>query len=192
VGPGSGDAPAAAPTTSIDAFVQHLFAGPVGSRGLPATAYDLAANPQRIDAEQLDLAETIMVFASIAPSAMSAPRDGVVNRVVGPPGSEAKVKETIQILLFFGQNVVSVSFDGPDQVPTDIVTYEDRNKSDAELSSPLFGTVRFPEPTERVVGVDVVITLGSDFLSQTGPPSTTDPPTTDPLDSTLDSTETTG
>jgi len=162
-------APPEAVSASVSAFAQHVWSGPTASRGLPAAAYDEEANPDGLDVEQLDLAETIMVFAAIAPSAMSTPRDGLINRIVGPPGSEAKVKETIQLLLFFNQNVVSVGFDGPDQEPTDIVTYEDRNQSDAELSSPLFGTVRFPEPTERIVGVDVVITLGSDFLEREGP-----------------------
>lgn len=162
-------APAEAATVSVTALAQHVWAGPSAARGLPAAAYAEDANPDGLDVEQLDLPETIMVFAAIAPSAMSTPRDGLINRIVGPPGSEAKVKETIQLLLFFNQNVVSVGFDGPDQEPTDIVTYEERNQSDAELSSPLFGTVRFPEPTERIVGVDVVITLGSAFIENDGP-----------------------
>jgi hypothetical protein len=170
VGPGLGSAPTDPPAASVTALVGHLFTGAVASRGLPTIEIPDELNPDDLDVETLDLAETILVFAAVAPSAMSTPRDGLINRIVGPPGSEAKVKETIALLLFFGQNVVSVAFDGPDQVPTDIINYEERTLGDAEAASPLFGTVRFPEPTERVVGVDVVIVLGSDFLTQTVDP----------------------
>jgi hypothetical protein len=180
VGSGVGEPPSDPAAASVPAFVGHLFTGPLASRGLPTIEIPEELNPDGIDVEQLDLAEAILVFAAVAPSAMSTPRDGLINRIVGPPGSEAKVKETIALLLFFGQNVVSVAFDGPDQEPTDIINYDERTLGDAEAASPLFGTVRFPEPTERVVGVDVVIVLGSDFLTQTVDPDELSPSSSSP------------
>ena len=99
--------------SSFDDLAARLFAGPVGARGLPVTAFaPKTPNVEGKDLALLDRAEQLMVFASIAPGSMSRPADGLAVRIVAPPGSEARVKDAIAILLYSGYNIASVDLTG--------------------------------------------------------------------------------
>ena len=57
-------------------MIARLFAGPVQTRGLSATPLTGDANPTGADLVEVTRAETLLVFGSIAPGAVSAPRPG--------------------------------------------------------------------------------------------------------------------
>ena len=164
---------------SFDDVTATLFSGPVGARGLSASQFSPTENPTGIDVEQLDATEAVLVFASIAPASMSAPAPGLVFRIEAPPGYDAKVQETIGLVLFFGGNVSSVNLAGPLQPQTQMYVYDDRFKSDTEAFNSLLGTVSFPKPTVRVEGADVTLVLGTDYLNsaKTPVPASTTPKT---------------
>ncbi|CAN0325045.1 unnamed protein product, partial [Phaeothamnion confervicola] len=112
------------PITSFETLVPQLFAGAVGSRGLPADPASDDINPDGLDVEELDRAEAVLVFASISPASVSAPLPGLVFRLEAPTGYEAQVKETIKAIMFLGGNVLSVSLNGASQPGTDIYVYD--------------------------------------------------------------------
>jgi len=122
--------------------------------------------PEGVDVVALDRADAVMVFASIAPSAMSAATTGLVFRIEAPPGYDAEVKRTIEFLLFFGQNVQSiyVSEEVPVQDVTEIELYDATFEDRIEETQDLLGSVEIVEPEEKIAGVDVVLRLGTDYL----------------------------
>jgi hypothetical protein len=171
-------APALSPTVaSFDDLVAHLFAGPVGSRGLTVAAFGAdTPNPDNSDVDILDRAEEILVFASLAPSRMSAPAEGLTYRIVAPPGYEAKVKVAVFVLLYSGGNVTSIDLTSAKQATTKIYVYDEATKADTEALKASFPQFTYGTPTSRPQGIDVTIVLGQDFLDGTAPvapPSTT-------------------
>ena len=175
---------------SLESLIVHVFSGPVASRGLPATVFDAAANPESLDVELLDRIETVLVFASIAPAAMAAPLPGPLYRIEAPPGNEARVRDMIGAILYFGGNVTSVNLNGPAQEFTDIVVYDALDKASVEQAASADEGIRFIEPTVRIDGVDIWMVLGSRFLDAAPTPTTTDAATADttPGDTTLGDT----
>ena len=179
----SGLAVSAAPA-SFDDVVAALFSGPVGARGLPTSAIGAELNPDNIDVELVDPIESILVFASIAPAAMSAPAPGLVFRIEAPPGYDDKVRKAIGLVLFFGGNVSSISLGAAATPQTLMYLYDDRVRVEADAFNTLFGTIEFPVPTSRVEGADLTLVLGLEYLQSPTdpvPPSTTTP---DPTEST--------
>ena len=125
---GTGKAPATMPAgvSGFDDLATRLLAGPVGARGLPVTAFaPKTPNIEGKDLALLDRAEQLMVFASIAPGSMSRPSDGLAVRIVAPPGSEARVKDAIAILLYSGYNIASVDLTGQPRDATEVLVYDD-------------------------------------------------------------------
>ena len=123
-----------------------------------------------MDAETLDFADAVMVFGAVAPSAMSATRDALVYRIEAPPGYDAQVKWAVTLVLYFGFNVQSVyiSDSVPANTSTEIEIYDDRSRDQAASANDLFGEYRFVEPAYLIEGVEVVLRLGTDFLTGTG------------------------
>ena len=179
-----GATPALLPTIdSLESLIVHVFAGPVASRGLPAKMFEPAANPENRDVELLDRIETVLVFASIAPAAMAAPLPGPLYRIEAPPGNEARVRDMIGAVLYFGGNVTSINLNGPAQEFTDIVVYDALDKASVEQAANADEGIRFIEPTVRIDGVDIWMVIGSRFLDAAPAPTTTD---TTPADTTTD------
>lgn len=178
IGPGKVGEQLAGEVASFDDVLRHLISGPVASRGLPTEPIEASKNPDGLDVDGLDEAEEILVFASIAPSAMSAPRPGLSVRIQAPPGSEAKLKQAISLAIYFGDNVVSASLSGTVQPETLYFIYENRNKERVASDNALLGTLKFPKVTERISGIDITISLGSEFLNM---PINTAPATTVPV-----------
>ena len=130
VGTGLAPATPSSPTVgSFDDVVAHLFAGPVGARGLPVSGF-VAGTPgvEGEDIALLDRSEQLLVFGSIAPGSMSRPADGLAVRIVAPPGSEARVKDAISILLYSGDNIASVDLTGTPRDHTEVFVYDDTSK----------------------------------------------------------------
>lgn len=168
--------PPASPTstvTSFDELAAHLFAGPVGARGLPLGTF--AAETPGLDNKDialLDRAEEVLVFASVAPGSMSRPGNGLAFRLVAPPGSESKVKQTISVLLYLGDNIASVDLAGTPQADTQVFIYDNSARAATDALKPVLGDFSYPTPTAQPDGVDSTIVLGTDFLSNTQPVTT--------------------
>lgn len=157
---------------SFEDLVAHLFSGPVGSRGLPVS--DFAAGTPGVEGKDvalLDRAEQLLVFASIAPGSMSRPADGLAVRIVAPPGSEARVKEAISILLYSGDNIASVDLTGTPRDRTEVFVYDDASKPAMDALKDYLGDFTYGTPTEQPDGVEATIVLGNDFLNSNVTPS---------------------
>jgi hypothetical protein len=178
IGDGVTDVPAPVIPGTFERFVTQLYGGPAQSRGLPANALPADQVPDGKDVEELDRPEAVMVFATIAPSNMSAANPGLMFRIEAPPGNETKVKFVVKALLYLGANVQQVYQNGPTQEATIIYLYDDRFHDDVLGAEGLFGLpIETQTPDVRIEGIDVVIQLGSAYLGNTGSadtlPSTT-------------------
>ena len=153
------------PTTFAE-LAARLTAGPMASRGLVARPLAADANPAGLDVEALDRADTILVFASIAPASMSRPASGLTFRVEAPAGYDQQVRKTIGILLSFGGNVVSVDLNAESNEDTTFLIY-DKSLAEAEPTEhPIFGTITIETPDVRLGSVDETIVLGTNYLDQ--------------------------
>jgi hypothetical protein len=124
--------------------------------------------PKGKDVQELDRSEAVMVFATIAPSNMSAANPGLMFRIEAPPGYEAKVKFVVQALLYLGANVQQVYLNGPTQEATNVILYDERFQQDVLGAEGLFGLpLETPKPEVRIEGIDVVLQLGTAFLTDT-------------------------
>jgi hypothetical protein len=172
---GTGKAPATMPAGvgSFEDLATRLFAGPVGARGLPVSDFaPKTPNVEGKDLALLDRAEQLMVFASIAPGSMSRPADGLAVRIVAPPGSEARVKDAIAILLYSGYNIASVDLTGTPRDTTEVLVYDDTSKSTVDGLKPYFGDFTYGKPTSQPDGIEVTIELGNDFITSSTTPTT--------------------
>jgi hypothetical protein len=164
---GSGRAPATATTgapTTFEEFVAHLFAAEVHARGLTATALTGTENPDDVDVVQVDRAEAVLVFASVAPGSMSSPALGPMIRLEAPPGYDVQVMATIGKLQFLHANVVSVDTTSPIRANTVFLVPDEANRIRVQTTDEIFGDISFGTPTVRIDGVDVTIQLGTDYL----------------------------
>jgi hypothetical protein len=176
VGTGIGTAPAT--VDSIDSLVTQLYAGPVGARTLTSTPVTGDTNPSNADVDDLDTAESLLVFATVAPSAMVAPRAGSTYRLLAPPGSEARLKDAINIIVFSQGNVLSVSLSGPQQATTQMFT-ERTDSDEMKAVSTALGGAQVLTTQSPIEGIDVTVIFGSDFLSQAPLPPPSAAPTTE-------------
>ncbi|MFT3855128.1 MAG: hypothetical protein QM733_20700 [Ilumatobacteraceae bacterium] len=175
----AGQSPSSPTVGSFEDVVAHLFAGPVGSRGLPVSAFAPGtAGVEGNDVALLDRAEQLMVFASIAPGSMSRPADGLAVSIVAPPGSEARVKDAISILLYSGDNIAAVDLTGTPRDRTEVLVYDDAAKPSMESLRDYFGDFAYGTPTSQPDGVEATIELGADFLNSTEVASTPETTTT--------------
>ena len=157
--------PVATPPTTLDQIVNQVFAGNAGSRALVFTELPASEVPDGKDVNQLDRADAVFVFATVAPSNMSAVATGLVYRIESPPGYEDKVQWVISALLYLNANVQWVKLDGPVQDPTIVYLAEDNLADDALGAEMLFGDdVEQAESDFRIEGIDVIIQLGTSFL----------------------------
>lgn len=182
IGDGRTPAVATAPTT-LEQIVNQVFAGSAASRGLVVTPLPTDEVPEGKDVAQLDRADAVFVFATVAPSNMSAVATGLVYRIEAPPGYEDKVQWVIAALLYLNANVQWVKLDGPVQATTLVYLAEDNLADDALGAELLFGDdVEQAESDFRIEGIDVIIQLGTSFLD--------DPDTGNTLPSTTTTTTT--
>lgn len=169
-GKSSGGAPAAAPVTDFPSLVAHLYAGPVGARGLPLGVFpEDVTNVGDKDIAPLDRSEEILVFASIAPASMSRPANGLAVRIVAPPGSEARVKQAVGVFLYSGDNVVSVDLTGSPRDTGEVFVYDPSSKAHFDELQAYVGPFEYGTPDSQPVGVDATIMLGAKFLDSSEP-----------------------
>ncbi len=189
-----------APTTSdpgqaaVDGLFAKLIAGRVGVRALRTTPVAADQNPRGVDVCLLDPAEVILVFGQIAPVAVSAPGSGLSFRIVSA-FSDAQLAGTgltntdaayraITTILAVGGNVVSVATTGEAPGAATALAVSDAEIVDgAKQVQDSLGAVKVTVAEQPIAGVDVVATLGTDFLKvavKGGGTTTTTGPTTEP------------
>jgi hypothetical protein len=174
----------AAEPSTFEELAARLIAGPMAARGLLAHPEPADRVTKGHDLEQLDRADTILVFASVAPAHMQQPGIGRSYRLEAPPGYDQQVRRTIENLLFFRNNIVSVDLNAKPNAQTVLSIYDPAAAEAEPTDNQLFGKIKVQTPKVRLSGVEVTITLGTDYLR--GVDLSAPPPTT------VVSTETTG
>lgn len=181
VGNGIGPLSATSPTMTVMDVMRRIVAGSLATRMLVTLAVPADENPSGRDVEYLDIADAVLVFASIAPNSTSAVADGLTYRIEAPRGSEQRVREVVGLLLYVGENVQSIYL-SDEYVPAPETVFELYSPQFAGRAEVVAGVlapyVIETEPAYRIAGVDVVIRLGAQFLSggELVPPATTAPP----------------
>jgi hypothetical protein len=133
--------------------------------GAPSTTDpDDAAGSTGDPLVMLDRADAVFVFASIAPGSMSGPAAGLLFRLEAPPGYDAEVKRTVEVLLYFGGNVVSIDSTIAPRPDTVFIVPDEVNRDEAEATNGIFGDFSFVEPQVRIDGVDLTVVLGTEYL----------------------------
>ena len=174
---GSGSiATASAGGLTVDALMAALSGGSVGARGLRAEPLDAERNPRGVDVSLLDQAEITLVFAQIAPGKVAAPNPALTLRIE-VPFSDEQLEGTdfdnnnevayaaISSLLFVGANVISVNTDEGTTGEETIVELADETLTPATVGVDLlFGSLDVQVAETRIVGVDAVLRLGTDYL----------------------------
>lgn len=177
--PGSTGEPADAdggPGPSTGDIVEQLTSGPISVQPLrsePIISVDL--NPRGVEAVVLDRVEVAVVFGHISPGRVAAPYPGYTFRVVSayaddqlPAGvSRLDVAYTAAKALFgLEANVRSVATDEDQaEVVTVIEVSSDDLVASAETLAETFGTVEVRVAATRITGIDMIVTLGTEYLA---------------------------
>jgi hypothetical protein len=177
-------------TTGSIEVVERLVSGPIAVQPLRSTPIvSLDRNPRGVDAVDLDRAEVVVIFGHIAPGKVAAPNPGYNFRVVSRfaddqlrgGASRLDVAYTAtEALLEGGSNVISVdSAEGEAAAATLIEVNDESLVAAAQSLSQLFGPIEVHVADTRIAGVDVVVTLGTDYLARldTGSATATTPGT---------------
>lgn len=162
---------------SADEVIAALFAGDVETR--PLNLYEVEGSDGAL--VFYDWAETLLVASHLAPNRVTAPSASAVVRLLVPftdddlEGTGRSVSDVavvaVRRLSDVGLNVVSVSTGVNDDVTqaeelTEVWTGDESSVTEAAASfSELLGEVVAREGDYVVDGVDVVIILGTSFLS---------------------------
>lgn len=150
----------AATAQSFDEIWTRALAGPVAAKLLGTQVGDAPV-------PAVDPLSAILVFGSIAPANMFDSGTGLVYRIEAPTGSEARVRDAIALILFSGGSVTQVQLSpDPPSAESVVTIYNDRDREKVEVSSEALGRVVYRQAAVEIEGVDVVVRLGTDFLSQ--------------------------
>jgi len=170
IGPGLALAPEVdtTPAGLVDAsnFLRRVFAGPLQVWQLSAApVLDKVLNPQRVDMYSLDRAEVVMVFASIAPSALSGSDLPIAVMIDSPFNDPLVSRAAVAALLDAGIGVGVVREVSAERKPSTIVA-ADPEVADALalLLNGVLGAISTIDWTSPVEGIDASITLGNDFV----------------------------
>ena len=187
------------PPATVDELIGRLMSGEVQSRTLAARDATEAENPTEADVVIIDRRDANLVFAQVSPALVSTPNIGRTLRIVAPfdddqiAASDGIYESTSELMLdvignmlFFQANVVSVDTQpapGGAQQVTLIEVADARFIADMESIAPIvFGESEVVLASTLIDGIDVVVTLGTDYINkQTGVAQTDDTtPSTDP------------
>lgn len=166
---------AAAGEVGISELVGLLTSGPVSVQPLrtdPVVSVDL--NPRGVDAAALDRVEVAVIFGHIAPSRVAAPYPGYTFRVVSSYGDDQLPGGVVRLdvaytatkaLFEFEANVRSVDTVAGDAEPNTIVEVANDSLIPAgERLVDILGPVEVRVAGIRIAGIDMVVTLGTDYL----------------------------
>ena len=146
-------------------FMRRVFGGALQVWQLSAAPIlDTKTNPQRADLYSLDRAEVVMVFASVAPSALSG-GDVALSVLIDSPFNDPVVSRAAVAAILDAGFGVAVMREISAQEATVTVVAGDSEVAEA-LSALLAGTLGELETREwaaKITGVDAAITLGTSF-----------------------------
>lgn len=171
IGPGIDLAPEVdtTPAGLADAtnFMRRVFAGALQVWQLSAApVLDKTLNPERVDLYSLDRAEVVMVFASVAPSALSGgdlPITVMIDSVFNDP---LVSRAAVAALLDAGVGVgVMREISAREQDSTIIAADAQTAGALVSLLNGSLGAVETTDWPRRVEGIDASITIGADFVS---------------------------
>lgn len=170
-------ASASAPTTSVvtngntqapadmTGFFAQLFKGSIQVWQLSSTLVtDAQNNPGNADLYQLNTGETLMIMASVAPSAIAITSSNVTVLIDSPFADTNLVKEAVVRLAYVGATVVVVRqiADAPQEHTTVAYTDEMVHSSMTAFEA-VMGPLQFNVDSTPVEGINARITLGNDF-----------------------------
>jgi hypothetical protein len=148
-------------------FMRRVLGGALQVWQLSAApVLDRASNPNRSDMYSLDRAEVVMVFASVAPSALSGIDAPVTVMLDSPFNDPVVTRAAVELLLEAGIGVGVVREVSAQEQPATAIS-ADGDVADAlavQLATG-FVSVDIREWQNPVVGIDAAITIGSDFAA---------------------------
>jgi len=166
------------PVTTLDDLFTRLWAGPVQARDLELQP---DVGPFDLDAVVLSRRDVFVVFGQISPVRVAAPGAGLVFRIVVPFSDEQisatdglfdsrtdVARAVVGEMLSFENNVVSVDITPADGGAPELTKIEVASEGfvpDLQASAFLiYGEAEAVLATERIDGVDAVITLGTSYF----------------------------
>ena len=157
------------PAGLVDAtnFMRRVLGGAEQVWQLSASpVLDKTLNPKRVDMYSLDRPEVVMVFASIAPSALSGADLPVAVLLDSPFNDPVVSRAAVAALLEAGIGVGAMrEISARDSEATVIEADGDAAEALAALLDGSLGPVETKEWPAKVVGLDAAITLGADFVA---------------------------
>jgi len=157
------------PAGLVDAtnFMRRVLGGAVQVWQLSASpVLDKTLNPKRLDMYSLDRPEVVMVFASIAPSALSGADLPVAVLLDSPFNDPVVSRAAVAALLEAGIGVGAMrEISARESESTVIEADGDAAEALAALLDGSLGPVETKEWPAKVVGLDAAITLGADFVA---------------------------
>lgn len=189
-------ATSAAPVSSADTLLRQLGGGPVVVREVrSAPIMSVDQNPRGVDAVVLDRADVVSVLGHIAPGRVSAPNAGANVQVLSHYGDDQLPEgvtrfnvayTAVKALLAADQNVLSVDTSSGEVGSATAVEVTNADLMDSAQSlSDVFGPIEVRVADHPVAGIDVIVTLGTDYLAMLNTAAaTTTPATTAPAQAT--------
>jgi hypothetical protein len=156
---------AAGPPADLTAFVGGLWAGSVRTWQMGVSPITSAsANPTGADLLQVDLAEAIMVVATVAPSAASAVLDGASVQLTSGFSDWHVTRNAIAVLAYIGANVmIVINTDEAPPATSQVLAGSAAVQSLAEEYATALEAGPVEPVTDPVEGVEVQIVLGQSF-----------------------------
>jgi hypothetical protein len=175
---GDGTAPG-----SIFDTVSRLTSGPIAVQTIrfePIASVDL--NPRGVDALTLDRVDVAVLFGHVAPARVAAPYAGYTYRVVSAfgdsqlPQGVARLDvayTAVKAVLATESNVRSVDTTADEAPTATLIEVADESLlAAAERLADVFGPVEARVAGTRIAGIDIVVTLGTDYLEMLDPNTT--------------------
>lgn len=148
-------------------FLRRILAGSLQVWQLAAApVLDTKVNPKRLDMYSLDGAEVVMVFASVAPSAMSGGDYPVVVMIDSPFNDPLVSRAAVAAMLDAGVGVGAMREISAEELPRTLIE-SDRDVAGllSGLLAERFVTLETQTRAARIVGIDATVTLGADFVA---------------------------
>ena len=165
---------------SIFDTVIRLTSGPIAVQTIrfePIASVDL--NPRGVDALALDRVDVAILFGHVAPARVAAPYAGYTYRVVSAfgdsqlPQGVARLDvayTAVKAVLATESNVRSVDTTANEAPMATLIEVADESLlAAAERLADVFGPVEARVVGTRIAGIDIVVTLGTDYLEMLDP-----------------------
>jgi hypothetical protein len=135
---------------------------------------DAKRNPSNVDLYELDGGETLMVMASVVPSALQLASDAISVMVDVPFSNTNIAREAVTRLAYLGAKVMLVRQIAETPAEQTVVYYADElARAEGEAYSSTLGTLEFKKAPQTISGVNLQVVLGNDFVAFLGSGGTT-------------------